>query len=158
MSAPVNLWDWSVAAYGRPGVEEACLTLQEAHDHNVPLMLWSAWIASTGSRPDAEDLEAACDTARAWSASTIAPLREIRRTLKGPIPDVDTEARLDLRKQIKAVELTAERHLLEALEAIAPAPTEPPRPIIDALADTARIWARVVPRPALVELAARLSA
>ena len=67
MSAPVSLWDWSVAAYGRPGVEEACLTLQEAHDHNVPLLLWSAWIASTGSRPDAEDLEAACDTARIWA-------------------------------------------------------------------------------------------
>ena len=158
MSETVRLWDWAVEAYARPGVAEACLTLQDAHDHNPPLLLWSAWVGATGRRPDAEEIEAACDTARAWSASTIAPLREIRRRLKGPIPDVDTEARLALREQIKAVELAAERHLLEALEALAPAPSGPPRPVIDALADTARLWSRVVPRPALAELASRLSA
>lgn len=156
MSEAVSLWNWSVSAYDRPGVAEACLALQDSHDHNVPLLLWSAWTAATGRRPDGEDIEAACDTARAWAASTIAPLRAVRRTLKGPIPDVDSEARLDLRKQIQAVELAAERYLLEALEALAPPPTEPPRPAIDALADTARIWARVVPRPALVNLASAL--
>lgn len=156
MSSPPSLWDWSVAAYGRPGVAEACLTLQDSHDHNVPLLLWSAWTAATGRRPDGEDIEAACDTARAWSATTIAPLRDVRRTLKGPIPDVDSEARLDLRKQIQAVELAAERYLLDALETLAPTPGEPPRPTIDALAETARIWARVVPRAALIDLASRL--
>lgn len=158
MTETPSLWDWSVAAYAAPGVEEACLTLQDGHDHNVPLLLWSAWVGVTGRRPDAEDIEAACDTARAWSASTIAPLREIRRTLKGPIPDIETEARLSLRDQIKAVELAAERHLLEALEALAPAPSTSPRLAIDALAETARIWARVVPRPALTLLASRLPA
>lgn len=158
MSQTLGLWDWSVAAYAEQGVAEACLTLQDTHDHNVPLLLWSAWTAATGRRPDGEDIEAACDTARAWSATTIAPLREIRRTLKGPIPDVDSEARLDLRKQIQTVELTAERYLLEALETLAPASVETPRPIIDALADTARIWDRVVPRPALIALASRLPA
>lgn len=158
MTEAPSLWEWSVAAYAAPGVEEACLALQDAHDHNIPLLLWSAWTAATGRRPDGEDIEAACDTARAWSASTIAPLREIRRTLKGPIPDVDSEARLTLRKQIQAVELAAERYLLEALETLAPAPAGASRPAIDALADTARIWARVVPRPALVTLASRLPA
>lgn len=157
-AAAPGLWDWAVAAYAAPGVAEACLSLQDAHDHNVPLLLWSAWIGQTGRRPDPEDLEAACDTARAWSASTIAPLRAVRRTLKAPIPDVDSEARLDLRKQIQAVELAAERYLLEALEELSPEPSGPPRPALEALADTAKVWARVVPRPALTELASRLPA
>jgi uncharacterized protein (TIGR02444 family) len=158
VSRTISLWDWSLAAYAAPGVAEACLHLQDAHDHNVPLLLWSAWTAATGRRPDADDIEAACDTARAWTSSTIAPLRAIRRTLKGPIPDIDTDARLALREQVKAVELAAERHLVEALEALAPAPTSAPRPAIDGLAETARLWARVVPRPALIALADRLPA
>jgi uncharacterized protein (TIGR02444 family) len=153
-----SLWDWSLAAYAAPGVQEACLHLQDAHDHNVPLLLWSAWTAQTGRRPDADDIEAACDTARAWSTCAIAPLRAIRRTLKGPLSDIETDARLALREQVKAVELAAERHLLDALQALTPAPTAAPRPAIDALADTARVWARVVPRPALIALAERLPA
>jgi len=153
-----GLWDWALSAYAAPGVAEACLHLQDAQDHNVPLLLWAAWTARTGRRPDADTIEAACDTARAWSASTIDPLRAIRRTLKGPIPDIESTARLALRDQIKAVELAAERHLLEALEALSPAPTSSARPAIDALAETARLWARVVPRPALIALAERLPA
>lgn len=39
----MRLWDWAVAAYGAPGVGEACLTLQDSHDQNVPVLLWSAW-------------------------------------------------------------------------------------------------------------------
>lgn len=153
MSDTPGLWDWCLAAYATPGVAEACLKLQDDHDHNVPLLLWSAWTAATGRRPGADDIEAACDTARAWSSSTIAPLRAIRRTLKGPIPDLEPAARFAVRDQIKDVELAAERHLLVALEALASAPSSPPRPAIDALAETARVWARVVPRPALIALA-----
>jgi len=153
-----GLWDWSLRAYAAPGVAEACLALQDHHDENVPLLLWSAWVAVTGRRPDADDIEAACDTARAWSETAIAPLRAIRRTLKGPVPDLDAPAREAVREQVKAVELLAERHLLSALETLAPAPSGPPRPTIEGLAATARVWARVVPRPALTLLADRLPA
>jgi len=153
-----GLWDWSLKVYAAPGVAEACLALQDHHDQNVPLLLWSTWAAATGRRPDAEEIEAACDTARAWSETAIAPLRAIRRTLKGPIPDLDAAAREAVREQVKAVELLAERHLLSALEALAPAPSGEARPAIEGLAATARIWARVVPRPALTLLADRLPA
>lgn len=152
----MSLWDWSVAAYAVPGVAEACLALQDNHDQNVPLLLWSAWTAATGRKPDADDIEAACDVARAWSETTIAPLRAVRRTLKGPIPDLDPAAREAVRNQVKAIELAAERHLLTALEDIGPASSGPARPVIDGLVATARVWDRVVPRPALQLLASRL--
>lgn len=151
-----SLWDWSLKAYAAPGVADACLRLQDGPDQNVPLLLWAAWSATGGRRPDDDDIEAACDTARAWADTTVGPLRAIRRAIKGPIPDMDDAAREAVREQIKAVELLAERRLLEALEALAPSPSGPPRRPIEGLVEVARLWARVVPRPALVELAERL--
>ncbi len=155
-AASASLWDWALMAYDRPGVSEACLHLQDALACNVPLMLWSAWMAATGRRLDDETIEAACDAARAWDGVAVAPLRHIRRTLKGPIPDIDDVAREALRQRIKAVELDAERPLLADLEALSDAPVGPPAPTLDGLVAVARVWSRVVPRPALIGLAERL--
>ena len=154
----MRLWDWALVAYAADGVPEACLALQDHHEQNVPVLLWAAWCAATGRRPDEETREAACDTARAWDTTTVAPLRAIRRILKAPVPDLDDAARIAVRDQIKAVELEAERNLLTALDALAPATTASPRPLIEGLAETARIWSRVVPRPALTRLAECLPA
>lgn len=154
----MSLWDWAVAAYGAPGVADACLHLQDAHEQSVPLMLWAAWTAHTGRTPDEDEIEAACDTARAWNASAIAPLRAVRRTLKAPIPDLDDDQREAVRERIKQVELEAERALLAALEALSPAASASPRPPVDAMVVAARQWARVIPRPALIQLAERLPA
>ena len=153
-----SLWDWSSEVYAAPGVAEACLHLQDDASQNVPLLLWAAWAARTGRNPDADTLEAACDTARAWSDTTIVPLRVIRRAIKSPIPDMGDPARELIRDRIKAVELEAEKHLLAALELLAPRPAGEPRPAIDGLVETARLWSRVVPRPALTALAERLPA
>lgn len=151
-------WDWAVKAYGRPGVAEACLSLQDFHEQNIPLLLWSAWAAVEGRRPDEETIEAACDAARAYDRVITTPLRAMRRTLKAPVPDIDDEARQALRVQVKALELDAERRLMVELEALAPAPSGGPRPVLDGLVSTARLWDRVTPRPALSTLAERLSA
>ncbi len=153
-----SLWDWSSDVYAAPGVSDACLHLQDDAGQNVPLLLWAAWVAKTGRYPDAETLEAACDTARAWTDTTIVPLRSIRRAIKSPIPDMGDLARELVRDRIKAVELEAEKHLLAALELLAPSPDGDPRPAIEGLVETARLWSRVVPRPALTALAERLPA
>lgn len=153
-----DLWPWAVAAYEAPGVAEACLSLQDHNEQNVPLLLWAAWVAVTGRRPDEETIEAACDAARAYDTVVVAPLRAVRRTLKAPIPDVDNDHREALRQQVKALELDAERRLMLELEALAPAPSGAPRRAIDGLAETAKLWARVVPRPALTTLADHLPA
>jgi uncharacterized protein (TIGR02444 family) len=153
-----ELWDWAVRAYGADGVEAACLHLQDAAGQNVPLLLWAAWTARTGRDPDADTLEAACDIARAWQESAIAPLREVRRSLKGRNPDMDDADRETVRAQVKAVELEAERRLLQALEALTPSPGTAPRPVLEALIAVARQWSPMTPRPGLTALAERLPA
>ena len=158
----IPLWDWAVAAYGATGVGDACVALQDNHEQNVPLLLWSAWTAAVGLTPDAETIEAACDTARAWDSVVVAPLRAVRRTLKAPIPDIDDGPRQAVRDRVKALELEAERHLLEALEGLVSPEnavrTGAARPAIEALAATARVWGQVTPRPALIRLADALPA
>ncbi len=153
-----DLWDWAVRAYASAGVGEACLHLQDAAGQNVPLLLWAAWAARTGREPDADTLEAACDVARAWQEAAIAPLRSVRRAMKGRNPDLEDSDREAVRAQVKAVELEAERRLLSALEALSPPPEGPPRPVLAALIAVARQWSPMTPRPGLIALAERLPA
>ena len=154
----MRFWDWALSAYDKPGAAEACLILQDHFEQNVPVLLWAAWNAQTGRRPDEDTLEAACDMARAYDRVVVAPLRQMRRTLKSPVPDIETEHREALRTQVKALELEAERRLMLELETLSPEPSGAPRRPIEGLAETARLWASVVPRPALTTLSERLSA
>ncbi len=154
----MSLWDWALKAYAADGVADACLELQDAAGQNVPLLLWAGWCAGTGRVPDEDALEAAGDTARAWQETAIAPLRAVRKALKPRAPDLDDADREAVRAQVKAVELDAERRLLAALEALAPAPSGQPQPPIALLAAAARIWSPMVPRALLVRLADRLPA
>lgn len=152
-----SLRDFAVRAWSAPGVAGDCLDLQDGCGQNAPLLLWAAWCARTGRTPDAETLEAACDTARAWETATVRPLRAVRRTLKAAIPDLDDAAREAVRDRVKAVELEAELHLLDALEALSP-PPGPPRPVEPALIAAARAWDPTVPRAGLQRLAGKLPA
>ena len=97
----MSLWDWSLAAWKRPGVEDAALSLQDVAGQNIPLLLWAAWAASQGKALGEEALEEACDVARAWEDAAIAPLRDLRRLLKKPVPDLDPAARETVRNEVR---------------------------------------------------------
>lgn len=154
----MSLWDWSLRAWAVDGVQTAALDLQDAQNQNLPLLLWAAWCARTGRTLEADDIEAACDTARVWQDTAVAPLRAIRRQLKGRVPDFADADREALRAQVKAIELDAERRLLAALEALAPAVSGPPKPVFPVLIAVAREWAPITPRRSLELLADRLPA
>jgi uncharacterized protein (TIGR02444 family) len=154
----VSLWEWALKAYAADDVSETCLALQDVHGQNVCLLLYAGWCASTGRSLDEDDVEAATDTARVWADTAITPLRLIRRDLKTRRPDMDDAAREAVRSQIKAVELAAERRLLEALESLAPTPSGSPEQPLKALVAVSRNWGETVPRPALTRLADALPA
>ena len=154
----MSLWRWATQAWAADGVSEACLELQDAAGQNPALLIWAAWCAATGRTPDEDTLDDACDTARAWQDKAIAPLRAVRRALKTRAPDLDDIAREAVRAEVKAVELAAERHLLEALEALAPPPSGPVREALPGLVAAARRWSPTTPRQALTRLAERLPA
>lgn len=110
----MGLWDWTLEAYARPGAPQACLALQDGHGQNTPFLLWAVWAETA----DAALLARAADLARRWDALAVSPLRAVRRALKPAFEGVADDAREGLREDVKAVELRAERVLLEALEAL----------------------------------------
>ena len=134
-----EFWDWAIAAYARPGVAEACLDLQDTHCQNVPLLLWAIWRGG--------DVMAAVAVAREWEGEVVGPLRGVRRRLKG------RAGAEDLRGQVKAVELAAERSLMTALEGLAGVVTDE-----HALAVVAQAWGGAAPPDALQRLRALITA
>lgn len=152
----MTLWDWSLRAWAAPGVSLAALDLQDAQAQCIPLLLWAAWAAQTGRPAGQDEIEAAADTARVWHETTIAPLRQVRRSMKSRIPDMDDAAREAVREGIKTIELQTERHLLEALDSLTPADFGPPRAVLPALVVASRAWSSVTPRTALALFADRL--
>lgn len=100
-------WAWALAVYGRPGVSDACVRLQDRFgvDVNVLLVALHAGLAMGRSvTPEAvADADARVETLR---RQVIQPLRSVRRHLKGaPYGDL-TEM---VRNRVKASELLAEQ-------------------------------------------------
>jgi uncharacterized protein (TIGR02444 family) len=148
----MSLWDWTLEAYARPGVPEACLTLQDEHGLNTSFLLWAVWAEGA----DAAVLAQAANAGKAWDERVLGPIRQVRRTLKAAFPAIDDGARQGLRDEVKSAELRAERVLMEAFEAL----TEDRRggtPALAALRAASRAWGVRAPDEALARLAGALS-
>ncbi len=129
MSESSGFWDFSVRVYGQPGVADACLALQNQHGLDVNLLLYCCWIgASRGAIRDS-DLKSAFEFSATWSANVVRPLREVRSWMKTAghpsdwIPRADS---MEVRADVKATELAAERLQQIGLESLSePAPEQP---------------------------------
>lgn len=111
-----DLWNFALELYARPGVEQACLTLQDAGS-DVCLLLTGAWLQKRGVRCLDERLAELRELAGPWQRDVVAPLRQTRRQWRSAaLEDAELAA---LREQIKRLELQAERVLLERLQALA---------------------------------------
>lgn len=108
-----DLWNFAVNLYARPGVEAACLNLQD-QGGNVCLLLCGAWLETRGVKPDATRVEHLQQLAEPWHRQVVTPLRVLRQQWRKAASVDPAQARL--REQLKALELTAERELLERLQ------------------------------------------
>ena len=100
-------WRFSLMVYGRPGMQDALLGLQDRGGHNVNLVLFALWLGLNGEQLDAAGLTRARAAIAQLDRGIVAPLRRLRRSLKGD-PDADVQ---DLRRRVLAVELAAERRV-----------------------------------------------
>jgi uncharacterized protein (TIGR02444 family) len=111
-------WRFSVAFYGRPGVAQACLDLQDCCGVDVNLVLFLLWMATSRRRLASEAVRALDARASDWRSAVVEPLRELRRRLKGGAPLVDAATAAAFRDRVKALELEAERLQQEGLYAM----------------------------------------
>ena len=110
---PSDLWSFASYCYARPGVEPACLRLQDG-GADVCLLLSALWLERRKIACDAERLAQLRAIAEPWQRQVIQPLRELRRGWRADSLKDSAQARL--REQVKALELEAEQELLRRLE------------------------------------------
>ena len=113
---PSDLWDFAQRLYGRPGVEHACLQLQEA-GADVCLLLCGAWLQRHGVACTQARLSHLQAIAQPWQAEVISPLRQLRQNWRTAAQQQTPLA--TLRERLKELELDAEQQLLLALQACA---------------------------------------
>lgn len=123
-----SFWRFSLRTYRRPGVQEACLALQERCGVDVNLLLFCGWTGRAGRALDDASLRGAVGRVGQWQAEVIAPLRLARRGLKRQLADEAVGAlAAPLRKRVLALELQLERIEQSLLAALA-ARWPPPQP------------------------------
>lgn len=99
-------WIWSVEVYGRPGVEEILLDIQDRLGLDVNFLLFACWTGATGrGRLTSGDWDRLIGGTADWRAEIVEPLRSVRRHLKD-CPDIP--GAMALREKVKALELEAE--------------------------------------------------
>ncbi|WP_234254852.1 TIGR02444 family protein [Billgrantia aerodenitrificans] len=115
------LWDFALSFYARPGVEAACLLLQDDAGVDVCELLWRCWLHRHGLAPAGELDE--LSAIRRWQDEVTVPLRTLRRQLKAQAAHDPGTA--EVRRCIQQAELAAERETLLRLQHLALRTTPP---------------------------------
>jgi len=120
---PSDLWSFTLDFYARPGMEQACLTLQ-ARGANVCVLLCGVWLDVRSIRFDPLRAEEIRQLATPWHDQVVGPLRDLRMQWK-PAAAADEELGA-LHERLKVLELDAERELLVRLQRLIQAWPEHP--------------------------------
>ena len=104
-----TLWQSVKATYAIPSMEPLCLILQDRYDISVTVLLWALWLDQTQVEFD-KGFWLQANQKVAWRNFVIKRLRALRRKL----PKTKYDA--NLRNNIKNLEVTTEKKLLEKLE------------------------------------------
>jgi uncharacterized protein (TIGR02444 family) len=100
-------WSFIIALYGHPGVQQACLLLQDSFGVDVSFLLTLVWFAANGVTFDDGDVEALDQAVASWRGNVVKPLRTLRHDIK-PIAGHDGVV-AGFRNRIKSIEIEAEQ-------------------------------------------------
>ena len=103
-------WDFSIDFYGRDGVEERLLLLQEKLHVDVNVILYCYWAGYIGAPFLTEsDVNDVLELIKPWQKEIVKPLRVLRSKLKNKFIIKQSLWSGEVRKKIKLAELDAER-------------------------------------------------
>lgn len=115
-----NFWEFSLNLYSSSEISAACLDLQNQYGIDVNLLLLCCWSGACVGELSEESLSQALTYSKQWREQVVSPLRQTRRWMKSNMP-IDQSQQigfLEVRDEIKAVELRAEKHQQSVLEKI----------------------------------------
>lgn len=123
-----SFWQYSCRVYRAPAVSTSCLELQNQHGLDVNLLLFAVWYGCTRGPLPVSTQVAAQQFSRIWSKAVVRRLRKARTWLKHQALEMDSitplarDGVLELREQIKAIELQSEHFQQDRLEALCETP------------------------------------
>lgn len=103
-----DAWQHICALYADDATARDLLRRQDDEGLDVVLHLFGQWAASQGRPLGAAELAEADACVAAWRAQVVVPLRQVRRAMK-TLDGAGDEAALQIRRQVQAAELAAER-------------------------------------------------
>jgi len=77
----VVFWDFSLALYRQPGVQEACLDLQDHAGLDVNLLLYCCWAGQGGHVFTHNELRRLQGLSANWQGGILRPFRQIRQRI-----------------------------------------------------------------------------
>ena len=109
-----QFWDFSLAYYKYSDSAELMLELQNSHNLDVNLILFSLWIGSShGSRLEQTHFHILDNAIEGWRANITQPLRNIRQSCKH-LGDLDATTRNSFTKMAANIEIRSE-HACQAI-------------------------------------------
>ena len=87
-----SLWEFSLETYGRPGVQSACLNLQENMGMDVNILLYCCWRGAM----EAEELETLMAELAPWQRDVVGGLRTVRRLMIPMIKELSEQSYRDM--------------------------------------------------------------
>jgi len=118
--ATKSFWDFSVRLYAKPGVEQACLALQNQFGLEVNNVLFCLWHGQRRGVFSQSTMLQMVEFSNQWHTNIVCPLRSTRSWMKGRKNLIDaTEDNFEnLRNAIKKLELQAERLQQDQLQSM----------------------------------------
>lgn len=113
-------WDFSVRQYAKPGVEQACLALQNKFDLDVNNVLFCLWHGQLHGVFSQSTVLQMVEFSNEWRTNIVSPLRSTRNWMKGrnSMIDATEDSFENLRNSIKKLELKAERLQQDQLQSL----------------------------------------
>ncbi len=102
-----SLWSFSLQIYKQPGVEEACLTLQDSIGADINILMYCCWRGEI-SNDEIKDLVTLIPS---WQNEVVKGLRDVRRKIKQLLSANCEPSRniKELRGKVAALELESEK-------------------------------------------------
>ncbi len=103
-------WDYSLAIYGKNGLADAFLELQEAISADVNILLYCCWVGAVGGGEiSADEIKEITDGVVGWQSDVVKPLRTVRNVIKTQPAKLAETLPDKLYTRIQNCELEAER-------------------------------------------------
>ncbi|MBV32062.1 MAG: TIGR02444 family protein [Porticoccaceae bacterium] len=104
-----ELWDFSIAAYGKRGIESLCLKLQQEINADINVLLYLLWLSTFKRQLKSDQILSVINVTKFWQSQVVQPIRKTRKILKKSSALSDNAFKEETYSDLLELELIAEK-------------------------------------------------